>query len=421
MSGTGHKLPGTKIADYLDEKIKTAEKPVLEFLEENQFLTKVLFVTEVSWMLQGPIGWVNTQLLHPGDTMRGYADLFRVGQGSVDFANGGAGVSVVQDGVRGVGIIGMLRGGVNGARIGSGRISLRFMADPKGGFCAAMAPCIALRRNGLRPFVLFKDLIKAAGLDPDGVGLVGSTVADVRKYLNAAKIKFGEVPAPLSMADLEALVRKSKKTTLFTVDFRQGTHTMAAYVDDLGRFRIHDRTGKVVSSLKELDDLFPNSGYSGIGDSSTRFNPSWPLFVVDGLKVISLPEGGALALQVATAIAIGREDGDPEFVVQALESKILRAQGGTCPVPKLAPAPVDGLPKVDRRKVAPRPDWLTGVKHRLNHLGYGAGHIRGGSVAADYDDRCKRAIRAFQKDSGLRVDGIPGPATQAKLVATVGY
>jgi peptidoglycan hydrolase-like protein with peptidoglycan-binding domain len=79
------------------------------------------------------------------------------------------------------------------------------------------------------------------------------------------------------------------------------------------------------------------------------------------------------------------------------------------------------LSHADRRKAAPRPDWLTGVKYRLNHLGYGAGHIRGGSVSADYDDRCKRAIRAFQKDSGLRVDGIPGPATQAKLVAAVGY
>jgi peptidoglycan hydrolase-like protein with peptidoglycan-binding domain len=38
-----------------------------------------------------------------------------------------------------------------------------------------------------------------------------------------------------------------------------------------------------------------------------------------------------------------------------------------------------------------------------------------------YDDRCKRAIRAFQRDYRLRVDAIPGPQTQARLVQVCGY
>lgn len=420
MGDFGAKLPGTKLADYLDRKIATAEKPVLDFLDENPFLAKVLFVTEVSWLAMGPIGYVNTQLLHPADTLRGYSDLARVGQGIKDFANGGPGVGVVQDGIRGVGIIGLLRGATGAARVGAGRLSLRFMADAPGSSCAAMAPCIALRRNGLRPFILFSDLIRLAGFDPEGVALVGSTSATVRGYLGGAKVKFAEVPPPLSLSELEGAVRRAKKTVLFTVKYKRGVHTLAAYIDELGRFRIHDRTGAVVSSLQELDAKFPNSGYTGIGAGDAEFAPGWPLFLIDGLKVISLPEGAALAMQVVPALAIGREDADPEMVVQALESKILR-DIGTCPVPKLAPAPVAGLPAVNRKSVAPRPEWLTGVKYRLNHLGYGAGQLRGGAMANDYDDRCRRAIRAFQKDCRLMADGVPGPQTQGALVKICGY
>jgi hypothetical protein len=202
MGDSGGKLPGTKLADYLDQKIATAEKPLLDFLDENPFLAKVLFVTEVSWLAMGPIGYVNTQLLHPADTLRGYSDLARVGQGIKDFANGGPGIGVLQDGIRGVGIIGLLRGATGAARVGAGRLSLRFMPDPRGGVCGAMAPCIALRRNGLRPFILFDDLIRLAGFDPEGVALVGSTSATVRGYLSGAKVKFTEVPPPLSLSEL---------------------------------------------------------------------------------------------------------------------------------------------------------------------------------------------------------------------------
>jgi peptidoglycan hydrolase-like protein with peptidoglycan-binding domain len=101
--------------------------------------------------------------------------------------------------------------------------------------------------------------------------------------------------------------------------------------------------------------------------------------------------------------------------VQAIESKIMRDVEGRIPE-QLPPVPVANLARPTKKAAPPRSDWLTGVKYRLNHLGYGAG-----PVVHLYDNKCKAAIRAFQRDYKLLVDGIPGPRTQGKLVAVCGY
>jgi N-acetyl-anhydromuramyl-L-alanine amidase AmpD len=69
------------------------------------------------------------------------------------------------------------------------------------------------------------------------------------------------------------------------------------------------------------------------------------------------------------------------------------------------------------RKKAPRPDWLTGVQYRLNALGFGAGTVDG-----IMGPRTRKAVTAFQRTyPPLRVDGIPGSRTQAKLCEVCGY
>lgn len=99
----------------------------------------------------------------------------------------------------------------------------------------------------------------------------------------------------------------------------------------------------------------------------------------------------------------------PEMVTQSVEATIMRGVQGK--IPATIPPPQAKAPKAKQLKpTIPPVEWLTGVKFRLNHLGYAAGppvHV--------YDERCKRAIRQFQRDYGLLADGVPGPQTQAKL------
>jgi N-acetylmuramoyl-L-alanine amidase len=55
-------------------------------------------------------------------------------------------------------------------------------------------------------------------------------------------------------------------------------------------------------------------------------------------------------------------------------------------------------------------DTLTGWRARLNNLGYKAGKVDG-----EENEELQSAIEEFQCDQGLKVDGIVGPKTQAKL------
>lgn len=54
---------------------------------------------------------------------------------------------------------------------------------------------------------------------------------------------------------------------------------------------------------------------------------------------------------------------------------------------------------------------ITGVQARLNNLGFDCGPVDGRA-----GPMTRAAVRAFQEKHRLAVDGIPGPATKAKLV-----
>jgi N-acetylmuramoyl-L-alanine amidase len=58
---------------------------------------------------------------------------------------------------------------------------------------------------------------------------------------------------------------------------------------------------------------------------------------------------------------------------------------------------------------------LSGVQARLNNLGYDCGPADGVD-----GERTQAAVKAFQGDQGLKVDGIAGPQTQAKLKQVYG-
>ena len=55
-------------------------------------------------------------------------------------------------------------------------------------------------------------------------------------------------------------------------------------------------------------------------------------------------------------------------------------------------------------------ETITGVKARLNNLGYDCGDVN-----SIQDEEYESAVRQFQTDYGLKVDGIVGPQTRGKL------
>lgn len=66
--------------------------------------------------------------------------------------------------------------------------------------------------------------------------------------------------------------------------------------------------------------------------------------------------------------------------------------------------------KGDDDVVLARVDFLKGIQRDLNRLGYKAGKVDG-----DMGPRTRSAVRDFQRDSGLVVDGKPGPMTREEL------
>jgi Putative peptidoglycan binding domain len=417
------------LADYVDRRVADAEKPVLDYLDENPNMAKALVLWEASVKYGTPMGFINAPVVfHPGDTIRGTADMFRLGKGTAEAVEGGSKIGVLQDGLRGVGIVGTVTGaaGAAGAATGAARVAIgarraALLADVQGSLCAPMAATRALRMTGQRLYIEVDEVVEVASSvtkkAPGQLAKDGMYLKDLATTMRRLGAKVNEAPNPMDLAGIEAIVRNSRKTAIFHVDFfdavglKGAGHALVGFIDDAGRFRIWDRTGRIVSSLQELEGAYP-----GISKLPKLGSPDAPVLLIDGLAVAPKLGGvGALALAVRGGLAISQEEASPAMVVQAIESKIMRDLEGRIP-DRLPPAPVVNLPASTRKAPPPRSDWLTGVKYRLNHLGYGAG-----PVVHLYDNKCKAAIRAFQRDYKLGVDGIPGPQTQAKLVAVCGY
>ncbi|PZU85301.1 MAG: hypothetical protein DI527_21555 [Chelatococcus sp.] len=131
------------------------------------------------------------------------------------------------------------------------------------------------------------------------------------------------------------------------------------------------------------------------------------------MTAIETSEGVDFAVPVVVAATSAPAKSDPtppEVVKASFDAFKERKQGKT----------VIRLPEIVIKaggKAAPRPEYLTGVQFRLNALGFGAGRVDGIK-----GPKTTRAVRAFQKSyPPLKVDGIPGPQTQDKLVEICGF
>src|ERR1044071_551443 len=117
------------------------------------------------------------------------------------------------------------------------------------------------------------------------------------------------------------------------------------------------------------------------------------MLVIRGLQVLEVVGQAGIAvfmLPLLPHVVVNADQTTPEMVTQSVEATIMRDVQGKIPA-TIPPPQAKAL-----KPTIPPVEWLTGVKFRLNHLGYAAGppiHV--------YDDRCKRAIRGFQRDHGL--------------------
>jgi peptidoglycan hydrolase-like protein with peptidoglycan-binding domain len=127
------------------------------------------------------------------------------------------------------------------------------------------------------------------------------------------------------------------------------------------------------------------------------------------MHAVETLEGVDLAFPVATAAAIEKDSHEPEVLKQSFEAFKARKEGR--PVMRLPAIKIIG-----RRNGPPRSELLTGVQYRLNAAGFGAGPVDGIN-----GPKTNKAVTGFQKTYGLKVDGIPGPRTQEKLVEVCGF
>lgn len=90
--------------------------------------------------------------------------------------------------------------------------------------------------------------------------------------------------------------------------------------------------------------------------------------------------------------------------------------GAPPPPPQNAtPAPSPARPPGPPPQGLPPAAWLTGVQARLKYLSF-----YNGPIHDKFDTPTRDAVLSFQSRHGLKVDGIPGPKTQARLAEVVG-
>ena len=237
------------------------------------------------------------------------------------------------------------------------------------------------------------------------------------------------------------------KTTVKTIkgELKEIKHSVIAMRLPGGSVKFADYGGKFFPSLKELVarwgvplkpiELYSKPGGASaaavggpniaamreaiemLGEFGTRLQQG-AVIVLVGMEAVEIQDEGVDIAFPATFVATptSGQGEESEVITESFDNFVRRKDGAPLRVSKPKKAPILMEP-VEVKGGAPRADWLTGVQFRLNHLGFGAGPVDGimGPIT-------EAAVRAFQKlYPPLRVDGIPGPRTQAKLAEVCGY
>ena len=424
------KLSLSHLADLWDGQKRETEAILNEWVVDNP-----------QWWAVAVAGSVQTAM----DLGAGFVDVLRFGQGMAEGGIKGFG----KDALRLLVILGPLgrAGGIASRFLHLRRLRIAVQVGGVDGPCTFQAVNNAMSiLKGRNLFFTVDDMAAAVGRpvsslarSADELYELGAWVDDLVPLIRqSARVR--EVTGLTQVQQVVNLAQRESGVVIFairtTVRTATGTteellHSVIAVRNASGAVRFADYGGRFV---RTLDELVTNLGY-GRPVSTELLQASSSATIVQGMKLTGeyaakLARGAFLVLEGVTAIET-QEDGVKLAVPVAAVATDLPANEDPAP-PEVITAsfdafksrksgrPVIRLPEVVIRagkKTAPRPDWLTGVQFRLNALGFAAGRVDG-----VMGSRTRRAVVNFQKAyPPLRVDGIPGPRTQAKLVAVCGY
>jgi hypothetical protein len=205
-----------------------------------------------------------------------FADLLRLGQGM-----GQGGWGYAQDGLRLLTLAGpLVKGGATLARMSQVR---RVVSDPCLDNCAWIAATQALRMSGVRHFAKLDDLIKAAGYSDilqttGGLERMSQIVPILiklgAKVKHIEKIRRGGLADYKSLDDIANTLKKEPDgTILFALQWKYAGgnetvgHALVAMVHPTRGLQLADRSGRIVKSLAELEDLYPGISKAEIADA----------------------------------------------------------------------------------------------------------------------------------------------------------
>lgn len=269
------------IADWWEQQRKESDKTLDEFVNDHP-----------NWFGVVVAGSVATAM----DFGAGMVDVLRLGEGTAQTVNGEGMGGVAKDALRLVSVlpgVGKIASKVvpAAAKPLFGAVA-RLVAERPGGICTWISGAKALRQVGVVSATV-EDLAAAANTPVSKLG--GAWVSDIVSSMRKLGARVQPVPTMKDMAQLEQAVPR-EGAVLFSVEWTRGAqkvgHTLYAFRDFLGRVRIADRTGAVVRSLAELQELKP--GYGAIGSAT----PYGDAAVVSGIR--SLGATGDLLKRAAT-------------------------------------------------------------------------------------------------------------------------
>lgn len=419
-------MPLSEYADWWDLQKRQSEAILTEWVQENP-----------QWWAVAIAGTVQTTM----DLGAGFVDVLRFGEGMAQGGVAGFG----KDALRLLVILGPLgrAGGMVSRLVHLSRLRLAVQVVGVDGPCTFQAVNNAMSiLKGTNLFVTVEDMAAAMGRNlntlartPAGDYALGAWIDELVGLIrSSAKVK--EVTGLTNVQQVVGLAEPESGVVIFAIraqiagEAEATLHSVIAVRDALGVVRFADYGGKFVRSLGELlskwgtvsgDIELLQSGSSAVVIDGMKLTGEYAaklargaFLVLEGITAIETPEKGVeFAVPVAVAatnVPAKNDPAPPEVVKGSFDAFKARKSG----------RPVIRLPDIvikAGKRAAPRSDWLTGVQFRLNALGFGAGPVDG--IAGPLT---RRAVRAFQKAyPPLRIDAIPGPRTQAKLVAICGY
>lgn len=319
------------LADWWDQQHRISEKELDRFVDDNPGLFGVVVATFFSTAMQVGSGTV---------------DVLRFGEGMAEGGLKGFG----KDALRAVSIAGALGKGAQLVRSFGGARAAQVIQDIPGGTCGWVSITKALRQTGYKMYRAVADLTSEPPMQAE-LPIAGSQMSQrisVLRQLGARVID--KLRVPKSLQGLQSLTPRDGSVLMFGVRWeRKGetvAHALYSFYDHFGRFRIADRSGLVVSSLEELEQLKP--GYGSIGSAVPQ---SVALLKNVFMKFVG-PKGLAtLAMEVHPVL-----QSDPETVAQAF---VVRRQAAAGPV--AAPTTNSGtsIPAARRYHLVAHGDWLS--------------------------------------------------------------